>query len=323
MTTTPQDARHLTLTTLDDLWDNRAPIQLPINGEPECQLQLDPENKTIRLVTDCSRPEPDVARFKNMSYAAYSSGDDDYAEIAVRVEGSAHGAYSLLADIADELQLRNVPLAVAVANAIGRHRDVIANRAGLTTEREIGLFGELLFLRFLIQTIGAEPALTAWHGPEAEEHDFVFDNVRIEAKSTSTERRKHVIHGLGQLVPVGDTPLMLLSIQITRGASTIGMTLPQLISKLRVQVSAHAVSFDSKLGGAGWTDDDADLYATAWQLRSDPRAYSVLDKFPALTADRLSGTIPSFSLVTDVHYTIDLSDMPHQSLPDPFSAFTK
>ena len=56
MTTSPDDARHLTFTTLDELWSNGAPMVLPIKGEPACRLQLDPKNGLITLVTAVRHP---------------------------------------------------------------------------------------------------------------------------------------------------------------------------------------------------------------------------------------------------------------------------
>ena len=76
MMTTPDDARHLTFATLDELWSNGAPMVLPIKGEPSCRLQLDPKNGLITLVTPYDTPEPDVAKLKNVGFAAVSAGDD-------------------------------------------------------------------------------------------------------------------------------------------------------------------------------------------------------------------------------------------------------
>jgi len=185
MTATPDDARHLTFTTLDELWKNGAPMVLPIKGEPTCRLQLDPKNGLITLVTAYDSPEPDVAKLKNVGFNAVVEGETELAELTVRVEGNAHGAYGLLATIADELQIDKLPLAAAVAAGVARHRNVFASRGALTPEKEVGLFGELLFLEFLIHQIGAGPAVDAWQGPLSEEHDFVFDAIHIEVKTTT------------------------------------------------------------------------------------------------------------------------------------------
>lgn len=323
MTISPDDARHLTFTTLDELWDNGAPMILPIKGDPACQLQLDPKNGLITLVTAYDTPEPDVAKLKNVEFAAVSSGDDELAELTVRVEGSVHGSYGLLATVADELQVVKMPLAAAVAAAVARHRNVFASRGAMTTEKEVGLLGELLFLEFLIHQIGAGPAAASWQGPLSEEHDFTFDSVHIEVKTTSGERRKHVIHGLDQLVPLRGVPLSLLSVQLTRTSPEGGRTLPQVVAYVRKIAGGHQVAVDSMLANFGWQDGDADLYPTFWALRSQPRAYDVKGDFPAMTADLVGPVVSNFALLSDVSYRVDLTNLQHDALPDPIGGFVE
>ncbi|WP_212746944.1 PD-(D/E)XK motif protein [Sinomonas gamaensis] len=323
MTISPDDARHLTFSTLDELWDNGAPMVLPIKGKPACRLQLDPKNSVITLVTPYETPEPDVAKLRNVRFSAVSSGDDELAELAVRVEGSAHGAYGLLATIADELQIEKMPLAAAVAAGIARHRNVFANRGAMTPEKEVGLIGELLFLEFLMHQIGAGPATVAWQGPLSEEHDFTFDSIHIEVKTTSSERRHHIIHGLNQLVPLRGVSLSVLSIQLTRTAPEGGRTLPQVIAHVRKIAGGHRVATDAMLASFGWQDDDADLYPTFWALRSQPRAYDVKNGFPAMTTDLVAPVVPNFALVSEVSYRVDLTDLHPDPLPEPISGFVE
>lgn len=323
MTESPQDARHLTFSTLDALWSAGAPLVIPVQGSPACRLQLDPKNGIITLVTTYASPEPDVARLKNVSFQAVSDGDNDLAELTVQVEGGVHGAYGLLATVADELQIAKSPLAAAVASAVSRHKNVLASRGGLTTEKEVGLYGELLFLEYLIHVVGAGPAVACWQGPLSEEHDFVFTNIHIEVKTTSAERRRHVIHGLSQLVPLRGIPLSLLSIQLTRSAPDGGRTLPGLIAYVRKIAGGHVVPVDQRLDVLGWRTDDADLYPTYWTLRTQPRAYDVRGDFPAMTPDLIEPVVHNFALLSDVSYRVDLTDLDYDSIPDPVSGFVE
>ena len=296
---------------------------LPIQGKPACRLQLDPKNSIITLVTLYETPEPDVAKLKNVGFSAVSAGEDELAELTVRVEGSVHGAYGLLATIADELQIEKMPLAAAVAAGVARHRDIFASRGAMTTEKEVGLLGELLFLEFLIHQIGAGPAISAWQGPLSEEHDFTFDSVHVEVKSTSSERRRHIINGLDQLVPLRGVPLSLLSIQFTRTSPTGGRTLPQVVAYVRKIAGGHQVAVDTMLSSFGWQDDDADLYPTFWALRSQPRAFEVKGDFPAMTPDLVGPVVPNFALLSEVSYRVDLTDLHYDALPDPISGFVE
>jgi hypothetical protein len=323
MTISPDDARHLTFSTLDELWVNGAPIELPITGDPVCHLQLDPKNGLLTLVTSYQTPEPDVAKLKNVGFRAIVEGDDEIAELTVRVEGNVHGAYGLLATIADQLQVEKLPLAAAVAVGVSRHRNVFASRGALTTEKEVGLFGELLFLEYLVHAIGANPAAASWQGPLSEEHDFTFDAVHVEVKTTSGERRRHVIHGLDQLVPLRGVSLSVLSIQLTRSAPDGGRTLPGLISQVRKIAGGHVVAIDKMLDTFGWQSDDADLYSTFWALRSQPHSYAVKGDFPAMTTGLIAPVVPNFGLLSDVSYRVDLTDLEYDSLPEPLDGFVE
>jgi hypothetical protein len=323
MRTEPPDVRRLTFSTLERLWNGGAPLVLPVQGDPPCRVLVDPKDGRITLVTAYQTPEPDVARLKNVSFNAVSDGDDDLAELTVRVDGNIHGVYGLLATIVDELQIAKAPLAAAVATAVARHRDVFAARGGLTTEKEIGLYGELLFLEYLVDAIGAGPAVASWQGPLSEEHDFVFDSVHLEVKTTSSERRSHVIHGLSQLIPVRDIPLSVLSIQLTRAAAETGRTLPDVVAAVRALAGGHVVSLDRKLEALGWNADDGDLYKTHWTLRTQARAYEVKGDFPAITPTAIETSVPNFSLVSDVSYRVDLTDLDHTRLPRPISGFVE
>jgi len=317
------DARHLTYSTLDTVWNAGAPLVLPVKGTPACELRIDPVSRRITLVTGYQAPEPDLARLRNISFKAVTAGGEDFAEIAVSVDENVHGAYGLLATIADELQVEGAPLAAAVALSVSRYKDVLAARTGLSTQEEVGLFGELLFVEFLIHKIGAGPAVASWQGPLSEEHDFVFANIDVEVKTTVSERRRHVINGLSQLVPLRGTPLSLISIQLTRASTDGYRTLPSLVANVRKKAGGHVVPLDQRLEALGWRSDDAGLYSTCWALRTAPRAYYVKSDFPRMTADLVAPVIPNFGLVSDVSYRVDVTDLDYDSIPDPVSAFVE
>lgn len=317
------DGRHLTISALEDLWGSALPIEIPLHGMPPCRFRLDPAHSSIQLITDYEHPEPDLSKLKNISFSTSVSDGEDLAELTVRVEGSIHGAYGLLATVADELQVAGAPLAAAVATAVNRHRSILISRVALTTEKEIGLYGELLLLEFLIGAAGAAGALGSWQGPFSEEHDYTLEQMHYEVKTTSTERRKHRVHGLMQLLPLRDIPLSVVSIQLTRTSGSEGRTLPQLIQDARGLAGGHVVEIDQRLAMLGWEADNADLYRTVWMLRSKPRSYLVRGDFPAMTPTQLERVIPNFGLVSEVSYIIDLTDRIPDRVPSPISAFVE
>lgn len=310
--------------TVGTLWAAKAPVELRLAGDPRCTLQIDPGAGTLHLRTAYQSPEPDVGTLRNVDFHAVADGGDDIAEIVVRVDdGGVQIGYGFLAAIVSQLQQADRPLAEAVATAVARFRDLTMARSPLPLEREIGLLGELLFLEYCMNAVGARAAINAWHGPLAEEHDFAVGNLHVEVKTTTSDRRVHVIHGLDQLAPLTQVPLALLSLQLTRTSPESGRTLPTVIAAVRTRAGAHRDALDAKLAKLGWEDFDADLHDTPWALRSTPLAYAVDDDFPAITSDRLDGVVPHLGQISDVAYRVDLTDRDPTALPQPFLDFTE
>lgn len=309
--------------TVGALWAAAAPLELPLPGVPPCSLQIDPNAGTLRLRTAYQAPEPDVGTLQNVDFHVVAEGHDDVAEIVVSVdEVGVEVGYGFLSAIVAHLQVGR-PLAEAVATAVAHFRDLTKSRSPLPVEREIGLLGELLFLEYCITALGAHAAIDAWHGPLAEEHDFAIGNVHVEVKSTASDRRVHVIHGLDQLEPLSGVPLALLSIQLTRSSPDSGRTLPAVIASVRVHAGAQRGALDAKLAMLGWDDFGADLHGTPWALRSAPLAFAVDEDFPAITGDRLAGAVPHLGQISDVSYRVDLTDRDSIALPHPFQDFNE
>ncbi len=315
MTEETEDARHLSVANVDSIWKSGHPMMLPMAGSPACKLDLRPAKGTITLITAFTPPEPDVAKWRNITFTPVVSDEGDLAELTVSIEGNVHGAYGLLATVADQLQLHDEPLAAAVAIAIAKHRNLFGGKEGLSAEKEIGLFGELIVLEFLIGAIGAGPATESWQGPMSEEHDFVFGDVHLEVKTTSSEERRHMMHGFTQLVPLRGVPLSLISIQLTRSSHVDGQTLGRLVSRVRAKAGGYRSKLDASLEAWGWDDADVELYNTFWTKRHEPLAFDVDERFPALTAARLAPAIPNFDVVSDLSYRVDLTHFIAGALP--------
>lgn len=323
MPTGPLDARHQTHANLDLLWDAGVPQVLPVDGTPWCEIRLDPALRLVQLRTDYGIPAPDVSRLRNFAFEAVADGESEIAELTIRVDDNVRGAYGLVTSIADELQLAGSCLSDAVGSGVARFRDVLAPRTGLSESQEVGLFGELLFIQFLARVLGPGPAVNAWQGAMPEEHDFVFADLHIEVKTTSTERRRHSISSLSQLVPLPDVPLSLLSIQLTRGSTITGRTLSEAVARARSALNGYRAEFDSALEFRGWHPDTADLYDSRWVLRSAPRAYRVDAAFPHLTPSVLASVVPDYQRVSHVSYRVDVTDLDHHTLPGRLAGFAE
>lgn len=310
-----EDARHYSLGNVDAFWSAGNPMVLPISGSPKCTLDIHPANGTLTLTTPFTPPEPDVAKWSNIIFQPVTTEEGDLGELTVFVEDNLHGVYGLLTSIADQLQLEQEPLAAAVVSEIEKHRSMFAGTAGLSQEKEVGLFGELLVLEYLIKNIGAGPAVASWQGALSEEHDFVFAEVHLEIKTTSSEQRRHMMHGFTQLVPLQDVPLSLVSIQLTKSSPDGGRTLSQLVSQIRAKAGGYRPAVDEALHAIGWRINEFQLYTIFWTKRNEPRAYDIDDRFPALTLERLNQAISNIDLVSDLSYRVDVTHFENHTLP--------
>lgn len=313
------DARHLSFDNVDAVWAGRNPVVLPLAGTPWCELALRPVHGTISLLTAYVPPEPAVAKLRNISFRRIASGRGELAELTVDVEGNLHGVYGLLTAIADELQLGDAHFAAAVSAVVKMHKNLFASETRLSAEQEIGLFGELTVLEHLIAKLGPEDAVGAWHGPFSEEHDFVFSDVHLEVKTTISEYRRHMMHGFTQFVPLRSVPLSLISIMLTRGTVESGRTLAQMVTRIRGCAGGYRHKVDRRLEILGWIDGDVELYTTYWAKRAPNRAYSVDDRFPAITLERLRQVVPNYESLGELSYRVDLTHYNPDPLPEPLA----
>ncbi|MBY6363257.1 PD-(D/E)XK motif protein [Rhodococcoides corynebacterioides] len=274
----------------------------------------------MTLLTKYAPPAPDLDRWENLSF---SVGPADQARLTINLSDNLHGAFGLLTSIVDEVQLHESSLAAATLSAIGKHRQLFSSVAGMGNEREIGLYGELLILERLINLVGIETAVNSWQGPSSGQHDFVLEHVNLEVKTTSTQKRLHMMHGYYQLVPLAGSELYVLSIQLARGGTSGAVRLSELVERIRVLAGEFRHLLDEKLTKAGWHDADAMLYASAWSLRSEVQAYRVDDTFPVLTLNRLSASVPQINRISDLSYRVDLTNYPNCTLPGSLGNLTE
>ena len=317
-------AEALTPESLAAYIDAGIPNEQRLAETPVCILGIDPPRGELTLRTPATDSDIDVSAYRMIRTDLLEEPGDEtvWFRVTVEAEGIEYEAYSLLQSVVDQLQ-RGDDMERALHEVLKAYRGLLSRAPRLSEDQEIGLFGELLALDRLIDGLGEAEALAAWLGPQAEEHDFVLEDYDVEVKTTRSERRTHVIHGIAQLTPTPGRPLRLMSVQLTRaGASTNGTTLPGLIERIRSRLRGGLTAFDDSLADVGWEDARADrLYTARLLLRSEPRFYIVDDDFPAITSAGLAGILARPELVRGIDYRIDVTDLdPEVDPPAEFTA---
>jgi hypothetical protein len=305
-------------------WDNDVPVVLPIAGTPSLGLRVDKPRGRLTLRAPLS-DEGEIPG-NTLTHVAVNTVVEDenrFIEISTTDPRVVVDGYAMLMAVADRIQLDGFKPLDALDETLKTWASILSTRTRLTAEAEVGLFGELLIVRALLET-GAADAI-AWRGGFGEEHDFGFSEADAEVKTTSGERRHHWIHGLTQLVPTGETPLWLLSLQITRGGDEQGETLPELIGHVSALADAPGrARIHANLAQIGWKEEQLDLFEEQWRLRTVPLALRVDDDFPRLTPAVLVDAGVDTSRLRQVSYEVDLTDqMPSPSPPPTVTAIVE
>jgi hypothetical protein len=172
----------------------------------------------------------------------------------------------------------------------------------LSPEKEVGLFGELSFLREILHAKVPETiALEAWRGPLDGLHDFFFVPGAVEVKSTIAERGFLAkIGSLEQLDEALVHPLFLVGFRLSLDKK--GQTLPELISELHEHFIKDLIvraKYENLVLHAGFLSSCSDSYERRFlQCRSS--VWKIDTDFPKLTRGNTSLAIRR------VRYEIDL-----------------
>jgi len=180
----------------------------------------------------------------------------------------------------------------------------------LGTEAEIGLVGELFFLRNFIK-MGATSLtiVESWVGPLDGVHDFEIGTGAVEVKATISSAG--FIARIGSLEQLDDSlrqPLFLAGVQLTQADT--GMNLPEFVESARQVLNDDAEAeriFSDRLIAAGYHDAHADRYSRRFTMAST-RVLEVVEGFPRIT----HGTVPIG--IKKAIYDIDLDRVSGENL---------
>ena len=293
--------------TLDRYFAAGVPTQHLLSRDPRIQMRIDPRAQELALSTHHDGTDPDLAGLQRVHADVEDHEDGTWSVLRIDARDMRYEAYGMLVAVAESLR-QGTSFSAAVQAALANFRHLLAGRRRLSEEQERGLFGELLVLESMHATRGTD-ALEWWLGPLAEQHDFACPGYDLEVKTTVSDRRKHRIAGVDQLLPNPGRPLWLVSIQITRAGGAEGLSLAELVRRVQALFPADD-RFRTALQDLGWREEDADLYSTTYLLRSTPRAFLIDDEFPAITFERLRATVPHADLLSEISYRVDVTDRP-------------
>ena len=179
----------------------------------------------------------------------------------------------------------------------------------LSQEKELGLLGELTFLKKLLSTLEKEEALESWKGPLDEPKDFILGNGGVEVKSTAaTKQFKAKISSLEQLDTSSVDPLFVIGYRFeSNGPDGSLVSMINRIRDILIDDREILEKFEYLLLHYGYIDIYASEYTCIYSLK-EKLVFRVIDGFPRITEEN------AMSGILDAKYEIDLSNLPQENL---------
>jgi hypothetical protein len=204
--------------------------------------------------------------------------------------------------------------AEATKEALTKWKSLFSEDAqgGLTGEEQLGLLGELTFLRRLLMTV-KDRSTVPWKGPDKSQHDFRWETQAVEVKaSRSREGRRIPISSLEQLNPPPNTPLYLAYFRMEDdpGASSLA----ELVAEIE-GLCADRTAFRSQLLRWGYRSSQKSEYDRLRCRVTELSIYNVEGEFfpRVIPQSFVGGKAP---LGTEqISYVIDISNEPPHPLP--------
>jgi Putative PD-(D/E)XK family member, (DUF4420) len=316
-----QTVPELSPDTLERYFRSGAVTTHLISESPEAIVRIDGAGQKISLLTPHTGMVQNTAELKRVSTGVETRNGGEWARITVDARNMHTEAYGLMLSVVQAMR-GGATFAAATSAAMTNMKAMLAAKPQISEQKQIGLVGELLLFRALLDVFDEQSVIDWWLGPLAEERDYAFPAFDAEVKTTTGESRSHVIHGAGQLEPSPGRSLWLVSVQITRaGGDPNGFTLPGLIREIRERLATTRDRFMAYLISENWDDDDTAMYPKGYILRTTPAAYLVDEDFPAVTRSRLNSVVPHSDLVSAVTYRVDVSSRTPGDPGEPISGF--
>ena len=198
------------------------------------------------------------------------------------------------------------------------------DRLPMSSEKQLGLVGELLFLRRLLQrahtkSVHVLDALKCWTGAEQAKRDFYGSKTAVEAKATAHVARLHHIGSIDQLTPQeDDEALYLFSVGIR-----LDPTAPKKMTNYVADIESLLIDkngkadeiavgqFRQRISTSGFDWADRDLYerqAGFLAPHLTPELFAV-SKLNRLSLDHfIEGKIPE--TVRSISYVLEITALP-------------
>lgn len=293
------------------------PVSLNMGGSRDVYIGFHPETRSmfIRLPVNPGLSIPPNP-YAELEVSIKNDETGSILEITTQTERLFREFHRFAGIITEDFEEPKQTAMGAFEIAIHRWQELTSQKELLTNEQQLGLLGELVFLRALMEIQGSQ-SVQAWTGRKIsnpERHDFRIAKMDIEIKSTQSSHRRHVIHGLHQLQPALGHDLFILSIKFESAGLGTGRSLVDEVEYIRSSMAKSAfdlMEFNNSLLSAGYHNEDSEHYQRKLVLADQPILVSVDDICPKITSEMVSKMLtPNLAgRIEDVSYRINIEGL--------------
>ena len=183
------------------------------------------------------------------------------------------------------------------------------SRSRMSPEQQKGLIAELLMLKGdILETLEPHDALEGWTGPESGPRDFAYGQTFIEVKSKRSAANPRIVISSEEQLNISDRERLFLFVAELNSApisDEASFTVTDVVGETRelFESPLHRASFDTKLGRAGYFDED-DYAESRWTL-GRTYYYEVKGGFPRIDSSSCMPGVSRVSYQVDLDYCED------------------
>jgi hypothetical protein len=304
--------RHLEWRHIRKLIDDGIPAIQRVSGTPEVLVFIDEGGARLGLRAPIDARTPIVpSPVAEIEISPTSYGAGHYVQVSTKASALFAEFYALLEDMADRMQVGGESPDLAIRSTLANWKALLRPTERMSEEQRLGLFGELLVLDRLLALEGPY-AIRAWTGPLGEPHDFRVGDREFEVKTTLARKRSHLVSSIYQLVPSPNHELFVISLQMEPAGMEAGLSLPELVDRVRTKVALGSAERDVFEAAILTTWRYSDVHGLAYVDRYQRRESASL----VLVNDELARVVPStlaaihdHERISDVQYRLDLSGL--------------
>lgn len=288
-----------------------------ISSNPMFDLFSDSDRRRSGFWVECD-PElsipPELMKLSSISVRKVTLETRPALEVATSRGALDRQFYYFAIAVAERVIVERISGLDALILELHSFIDLFEKSSGLTLEQQIGLLGELIFLKRLGEKYGTA-ALDAWLGPTGEPHDFRLGDREFEIKSTVTSKRIHTISSLEQISPSLGRSLYVVSVLLGPPGSATGFTLPDTVTALIDGYTSSprlSEQFGRVLSASGYQHSDSVKYDRSYVLRRPLAIVPVDSQFPAITRVAVQSLLgPAAARIDSVRYAVNLDGLEH------------